>query len=62
MPDTFGSPGRLCLIPRRILFAGSQDHRFDQDVEVHVSWRQDDPRPPPGDYGGRVTLTAMLMP
>jgi len=62
----FEGPDRIGAFPalrsRRILFAGSQDHRFDQDVAVNLSWQSADARQPPGDYGGRVSLTAMLMP
>jgi hypothetical protein len=35
---------------------------FSQDVQVTVTWGQNDTEKPPGQYGGRVRLTAMVMP
>jgi hypothetical protein len=35
---------------------------FHEDVRVTVSWRQDDTAKPPGEYAGRVQLTAMVLP
>lgn len=45
-----------------ILFESSQNNRFSQNVDVSVSWNQNDPEKPQGQYGGRVRLTAVLQP
>lgn len=45
-----------------ILFESSQNNRFSQNVDVTLSWTQNDPEKAQGQYGGRVRLTAVLQP
>ena len=47
---------------RKIRFESGQADRFGQDVAVMVTWNQDDPGKPTGQYSGRVRLTALLLP
>ncbi|MCY2929535.1 MAG: hypothetical protein NTV86_08585, partial [Planctomycetota bacterium] len=44
-----------------ILFESSQNNHFSQNVGVTVTWNQNDPEKPQGQYGGRVRLTAVLQ-
>jgi len=43
-------------------FESSQDRRFTQEVDVTLTWNQDDPSRPLGTYGGMVRLTALATP
>jgi len=43
-------------------FENSPQSRFNHDVQVTVTWNQNDPGKPPGEYGGLVKLIAMVMP
>lgn len=43
------------------IFESSQNGRFSQDVDVKVSWDQNDPRKPQGHYIGFVHLFAMVL-
>lgn len=45
-----------------IVFESSQNGHFSQDVTVAVSWLQDDPEKPQGEYSGVVRLTALILP
>ena len=40
-------------------FVSAQDGRFSQEVDVTLTWNQDDPDRPLGTYGGMVRLTAL---
>ena len=50
------------MATKAILFESSQNNRFSQDVFVKVTWTQDDPEKPMGQYSGKVRFTAFLMP
>jgi hypothetical protein len=52
-------PGRRT---NAIVFESSQPGTFSQDVAVRVSWNQDDPQKPKGEYSGKVRFFAMLSP
>ena len=43
-------------------YESSQNNHFSQDVTVVVTWNQDDPEKPTGEYSGCVRLTALLFP
>jgi hypothetical protein len=43
-------------------FESGQSGHFSQDVTVSVSWTQDNPELPVGEYSGWVMLTAMVPP
>jgi hypothetical protein len=45
-----------------INFESSQNGHFSQDVNVTVSYIQDDPEKPMGEYSGKVRLYCMLTP
>lgn len=49
-------------VTERIAFESKQKGRFSQDVRIGVAWNQNDAAKPPGDYAGRVRLTAMVLP
>ncbi|MBL7048480.1 MAG: hypothetical protein ISR96_02990 [Nitrospira sp.] len=49
-------------VTEAIEFESSQNNRFSQDVLVIVTYNQDDPEKPMGEYSGAVRLTALLMP
>lgn len=51
----------LTQLSQTIKFESSQNNHFSQDVSVKVTWNQNDPEKPQGQYGGRVRLTALLM-
>jgi hypothetical protein len=43
-------------------YESSQNNHFSQNVTLVVSWNQDDPEKPMGEYSGCVRLTALLLP
>lgn len=43
-------------------YESSQNNRFSMEVDVEVSWIQDDPAKPRGEYGGLVNLLVMASP
>jgi hypothetical protein len=43
-------------------FESSQAGKFSQDVVVTVTWNQDDPEKPIGEYSGFVKMTAAVVP
>jgi hypothetical protein len=43
-------------------FESSQNGHFSQDVDVTVTWNQDDPEKPQGDYSGFVQFYCMMIP
>ncbi len=45
-----------------ICFESSQNNHFSQEVDVTVTWNQDDPEKPTGQYSGWVRLTALVTP
>ena len=45
-----------------ISLASSQAHGFSQDVAATITWNQADDEKPPGEYAGRVVLTATILP
>ena len=45
-----------------IEFESSQNNHFSQEVDVTVTWNQDDPEKPTGQYSGMVRLTALVAP
>ena len=45
-----------------INFESSQNGHFSQDVAITVTWTQDDPEKPQGEYSGYVQLYCMLTP
>lgn len=45
-----------------IVFESSQNNHFSQDVYLTVTWNQDDPEKPMGQYSGKVKLTVLLLP
>ena len=45
-----------------ICFQSSQDGIFSQEVDVAVTWVQNDPEKRTGMYGGKVRLTALVQP
>jgi hypothetical protein len=45
-----------------ITFESGQNNHFSQDVIVTITWNQDDPEKPTGEYTGKVRLTAMVVP
>jgi len=46
----------------RITFESSDADRFDRNVRLRLLWQRAAANHPPGDYGGRISLTAMLLP
>ena len=42
-------------------FESGQNGHFSQDLDVTVTWDQDDPELPMGEYSGFVMLTGMIM-
>ena len=42
-------------------FESNQDGRFSSDVDVTVTWNQDDPAKPEGNYSGFVKLYGMII-
>ena len=45
-----------------LTFESNQDGRFSSDIDVTVTWDQDDPTKPEGNYRGFVTLYAVIVP
>jgi len=45
-----------------IEYESSQNNHFSQSVFVTVTWTQDDPEKPMGEYSGKVKLVALLGP
>ena len=45
-----------------ITFESSQNNHFSQDVLVTVTWNQDDPEKPTGQYSGKVRMTVLVLP
>jgi hypothetical protein len=45
-----------------IEFESSQNNHFSQEVDVTVTWDQNDPEKPTGQYSGMVRLTALVTP
>lgn len=45
-----------------INFESSQNGHFSQDVDVTVTWTQDDPEKPQGEYSGHVQFFCLLTP
>ncbi len=43
-------------------FESSQNGHFSQPVDVIVTWNQDDPEKPQGDYSGFVQFYCMMIP
>jgi len=46
----------------RVTFESPDAGRFDRHVRLRLRWERAGARNPPGDYGGRINLTAMLLP
>ena len=64
---TFTGPGQTVdgfptLRTEPLRFESTSQAGFSQDVHVTVTWNQDDPGRPRGQYGGRVKLRVMLLP
>ncbi|MBL7218523.1 MAG: hypothetical protein ISS69_00275 [Phycisphaerae bacterium] len=57
--DIDGFPG---VPTEQITFESSQNNHFSQNVRLTVTWNQDDPEKPTGEYSGKVKLTALLLP
>lgn len=57
-PVVDGFPTRQTEV---IQFESKQDGHFSQDVNVTVTWNQDDPEKPEGVYWGRVKFVALLL-
>ncbi len=57
--DIEGFPG---MQTGYITFGSSQRGRFSQDVTLTVWWNQDDHDKPVGEYGGKVRLSALILP
>ena len=45
-----------------LALASSQARGFSQDVSATITWAQADNEKPPGEYAGRVVLTATILP
>lgn len=52
----------LAMRTNTICFESSQDNHFSQEVIVVVTWNQDDPEKPVGEYSGKVRLWAIPVP
>jgi hypothetical protein len=44
-----------------ITFESSQNNHFSQQVDLHVTWVQDDPEKPMGEYSGAVAMFAWIV-
>lgn len=53
-----GFPGKFT---EWIEFESSQNNRFSQTVSMDMTWIQDDPEKPMGEYGGYVEFFAMIV-
>ncbi|MFH1689089.1 MAG: hypothetical protein ABIE42_02490 [Candidatus Eisenbacteria bacterium] len=60
MGDTVinGFPGKFC---EWIEFESSQNNRFSQTMTLEVTWFQDNPEKPMGEYSGFVEFFAMIV-
>jgi len=62
----FVGPSRIGDFPavqsERMTFESPDTDRFDQNVRLRLLWQRAGAHNPPGDYGGRINLTAMLLP
>jgi hypothetical protein len=56
--DIDGFPG---VPTEQITFESSQNNHFSQNVRLTVTWNQDDPEKPTGEYSGKVKLWALLL-
>lgn len=54
--------GFATMRTRAATFSSGDRKPFQQEMAITVTWAQDDPEKPPGEYSGRVKLTAVLMP
>ena len=57
--DVEGFPG---LTTQSVEFESSQNNHFSQAVTLQVTWNQNDPEKPTGEYSGLVVLWAMVPP
>ncbi|RPH61130.1 MAG: hypothetical protein EHM89_07745 [Acidobacteria bacterium] len=57
--DVGGLPG---LTTQSVEFESGQNGRFSQGVTLGVTWDQNDPEKPTGEYSGLVVLWAMVPP
>lgn len=53
--------GFLGIISETGTFESSQNGHFSQDVDVMVTWNQDDPEKPQGEYSGFVQFYCMMI-
>jgi len=53
--------GFPCRRTETVVFESSQNNRFSQSVFVTVTWTQDDPEKPMGEYSGKVRLVAFVF-
>jgi len=56
--DIDGYPG---VPTEELTFESSQNNHFSQNVRLTVTWTQDDPEKPTGEYSGKVKLCCLLM-
>ncbi|HUT58160.1 MAG TPA: hypothetical protein VNA25_09965 [Phycisphaerae bacterium] len=60
------TPGTLDGFPSQSTdsteFESSQNNHFSQNVYAKVTWNQDDPEKPTGEYSGLVKLMAVIVP
>ncbi|MEW6220629.1 MAG: hypothetical protein AB1634_14015 [Thermodesulfobacteriota bacterium] len=59
MVDINGFPA---VMSEPIAFESSQNGHFSQSCRQVVTWSQNDPEKPMGEYSGKVRLTAMVLP
>jgi hypothetical protein len=63
----YGSATGVCdgfptVVTETKAYESSQNNHFSQNVNVVVTWNQDDPEKPMGEYSGCVRLTALVLP
>ena len=56
--EVCGFPG---MLTESIVFESAQNNHFSQQVDLHVTWDQDDPEKPMGEYSGCVALFAWIV-
>jgi len=56
--DIDGYPG---VPTEQIKFESSQNNHFSQNIRLTVTWNQDDPEKPTGEYSGKVKLWCLLL-
>jgi hypothetical protein len=56
--EVCGFPG---MLTDSIVFESAQNNHFSQQVDLHVTWDQDDPEKPMGEYSGCVALFAWIV-